>query len=339
MEYRRRFLLEKAAVQVLGAAAVAAVYFLPALAWTPSDPDAATSFVLAGDLPGAARCALLIWVLAAVVGAVTVFMRPQGAMLIVLLGAGGTALRSAQIRAWLWQQNSHIPAMYGRLAVEIVAGAAVLFAAAVVVDFTRRLVARVRPAWLWRSPLEGLTDEEAVSLDEGSPADVAAAARVGSFLRPAASLGEIITNAFRRSRGKGGPSDSARELGAVGVTAVIGMAATMLLMQSPARGQIIFSLLAAFFAATLIANALLAPRHSLVVLTAPVAAGLLACGLGALTSVDHSAIGWANVKLYARALPIDWLFAGGAGVLLASWVAHRHHEWKRMAKLHEELAA
>jgi len=338
MEYRRRFLLEKTVVQVLAAAAVAAVYFLPALAWRPSDPHAATSFVLAGDLAGAARCALLIWALAAVVGAVTVFMRPQGAMLIVLLGAGGMALRSAQIRAWLWQQNSHIPAMYGGLAAEIVAGAAVLFVAAVVVDFTRRLVARARPGWLWRSPLEGLTDEDAASLDEGSPADIAAAARVGSYLRPGSRLGGVITGTLRWPKGKGGLSDSAKELGAVGLTAVIGMAVTMLLMQSPARGQIIFSLLAAFFVATLIANALLAPRHSLVVLAAPVAAGLLACGLGAVTSVDHSAIGWANVKLYARALPVDWLFAGGAGVLLASWVAHRHHEWKRMEKLHEGLA-
>lgn len=339
MEYRRRFLLEKVALQVLSVAAVAAVYFLLAKAWAPNDPEAATSFMLAGDSIGALWCVLSIWALAAVVGAATIYLRPQGSMLIVFFGAGGTALRSPRIRAWLWQRNADLPAMYRELAVELLAGAVVLLIAAIILDATRRMVAELKPDWLWRSPLAELTAEELAALNEGPGDQVAAAAMIGQYLRPIKGLREMLAGVFQRSDQKvAGMTDATRTIAAAGLTMAIGLAFTMMLLRSPDRGQVLFAVLVSFFAAALISHKALAPRHSMVMLAGPVLAGLIACVLASFTSIDQSPIGWANVKLYARALPIDWLLAGGAGVMLACWVAHRHHEWKRMETIYESLA-
>jgi len=336
MDYRKRFLLEKLTVQVMSAAAVAAVYFLLADRWVPSDPQAGMSFVLAGNPTGAVSCAVTIWVLAAIVGAMTAFIRPQGAMLIVLAGAAGATLRSAPIRAWLWRDGD-LAAMYRGLILELVIGAGVLFVATIVLDLARRAVAAARPTWLWRSPLEDLTDDKVAMLSEGSAENVKASARLCPYLRATAALA-MLKDALGKRRGDGrGHGQAGRPLSTAVLTLVIGMAVVMLLMQSAKRGQILFALVAGFFVATLIAEHLLSSRHSPAVLIAPVLAGVLSYLLGAITSIDHSPVGWANVKLYARALPIDWLFAGGAGVLLACWVRHRKHEWKRMEELDRSI--
>lgn len=335
MEYRRRFLLEKVTVQVTAVAALAGVYFLAAGAWVPKDPQAGMSFVLAGDLAGAAGCILTIWVLAAAAGAATAFVRPQGAMLIVLVGGGGAVLRSAPIRAWLWR-DGNLAAMYCGLILELLIGAAVLFVAAIILDLARRAIARAKPRWLWRSPLEDLAAEDLAMLSEGSAEEVNAAARVCRYLRSTAGLVGMLKGIGGKS-GDGRRTQAGRSAAAITLTLVIGMALVMLLMQSARRGQIVFALVAGFFAATLIALNLVSPRHTLTVLIAPVLAGVLTYILGAITSIDRSPMGWSNVKLYARALPIDWLFAGGAGVLWACWLSHRSHEWKRMESLDGDL--
>jgi len=340
VNYQKRFLLEKLSLQAMAIAAMAIVYFLIAGLWRPSDPQAGMSLVLSSNLNGTVGLLLTIWGLAAVIGAITVFMRPHGAMLIVLFGASGFALRSASIRAWLWQYGADLTPMYGGLILELVAGSIVLFVSAVIVDATRRFVAEVRPDWLWQSPLEDLTAEQLAAITHGQAQDVTESTRVSRYLRPAGSLVALFKGVVSERRsGATSLGYAGRSIAAVAMTLAIGMAAVMLLMQSPDRGQVLFALLAGFFLAALIVHVIFSPRHSMVIMAAPVLAGVLSYVLGAVTSVDRSPVGWAHVKLYARALPVDWLFAGSAGVLLACWVAHRHHEWKTMERIYEDVTS
>jgi hypothetical protein len=305
---------------------VAVVYFFLASTVSPRDPKAGLSFVRDGNLAGGLWFSGVTLMFAALVGAVTVFIRPSGAMVVLLIGAGGLSVRSGPIRPWLWHMHDNLPAMYGGLILELLLGAVVLLLGSIILDLIRRLVGAVRPAWLWRH-----------KNPQGQRMDAA-----GSFLKLPGSLAALVKGVFQlRSnwsiKKRTEPKDAVRALGCLTLTCVTGFVLVMLLAQSPNRGQILFALAASFFLAVLIGLHVSPTKYGSVVFAAPVLVGVLMYILGAVTSVNGSAMVWTKARYYAQALPIDWLFAGGAGAMLGCFIWQRKQEADRVQKSSEDV--
>jgi hypothetical protein len=106
----------------------------------------------------------------------------------------------------------------------------------------------------------------------------------------------------------------------------------MLLMQSSHRGQIIFALFASFLLASLIAHQQFATRFSVVAWGAPLLTGVLFYVLSIASSGYAGPNVWIRVQSFARALPVDWMTAGGAGGVLGFWISERIHELRHIER-------
>ena len=145
--------MEKFQVQLVTVAALAVVYLGLWPLFRGSDPSGPVTFLSNGSLAEMGLFAVVFWALACVCAAVTITGRPEGAMIAMLIGAGGLALRSGQIRTLLWSNMANGSALYGRLAVEVLILAAVVAVGSTVIGLVRLAASRVRPRWLWRDPL------------------------------------------------------------------------------------------------------------------------------------------------------------------------------------------
>jgi hypothetical protein len=113
----------------------------------------------------------------------------------------------------------------------------------------------------------------------------------------------------------------------------------MLLMQSTRRGQIIFALFASFLLATLIAHQQFATQFSVVSWASALLTGVLFYTLAIAKSGHVEPNVWTAVQESARALPIDWMTAGGAGGVLGYWISERIHELKHIERHAENESA
>jgi len=102
MKQTYRYWLEKLQLQLVTAGALAVVYLLFWKALRGSDPSAAISFLANGNSGEFILFVAVFWALAAACGALTITARPESAVIAVLLGIGGLALRSGQMRSLLW---------------------------------------------------------------------------------------------------------------------------------------------------------------------------------------------------------------------------------------------
>lgn len=344
MSHRRIHLLEKLQVQLAAIAAVVAVYFLVAPCVGPADPGAPITFVPDGDLGRALVVMAVVWLVSAACAVVTVSARPEGAIVAALFGAAGISLYSPPIRALLWSRQDALRGVFAQLRLEVLLLSVVLVGVVVIVTLVRRGIARLRPGWLWQSPLL-VAAKAKKAKSGGSPGkplkDLVVAAvgpsEVGMVLRVLEWLGLVDRNAPRRPKSRREAVTKSAYF--FGLALLISLVLLLLLLRSPQRGQILFALLASFAIAVLIAHQLFPASVSIVAWLLPVAAAVILYTLAVHSSIPSNPQSWMGVPDYARALPIDWLTAGCGGAVLGYWISERLHEARHIESEEESEGA
>jgi hypothetical protein len=291
--------LEKAQVQIASAAALAAVYFGLAPAVAPADPLLPITFLPGG---GAMR---LLWTvgglcaLSAGCAAIAFSSRKEGALLAVLIGAGGLSLRSPAIRTLLMAAGADTGRLYFSLLAEVLLLWCGLALAVLVIDLAQGAMGRLLPGWAWKGPVP----------PRGRDPKAAATARAMESITCAA-LGLIVSVILLR-----------------------------VLLQSSDRGQIIFALAASSAIGVLIAHQVFPARHGIAAWGVPVLTAAAFYLMSAFARVAPTPVGWAGVRLDGMPLPIDWLSAGGGGAVLGYWISCRLHELRALEREEKKIQA
>ncbi len=294
---------EKFLVEVIAAAALAVGYFLLYPAVRDSDGQEAVSFLVAGGVRQIVIFAAAVVAMSAACAALAIRARPAATMVAALVGIAAVSVRSPQLRTLVWLQSGGLGAMFARLIVEVVVFGVILACAVIVAGRVRAAILAIRPGWGWRPPWH-------VPDDSQSP--------------PATRLTGL---------GKVGQS-----LASAAVALFIGIAVVAVMLKSADRGQVIFSLSAAFALAVIIAYHVLPAPLVSVYFAAPLLAGVLFYALASVGSYDMSIPqGWVGLPWYARALPVDWLTAGGGGAAIGVWIGQRMRDERAMEALESRL--
>ena len=319
MPYKRRHLLEKLQVELAAGAALAVMYLAvgPVLGWW--DPEWPTTFVPSGAFAQMAGFAATVWILAAACALVTVSSRPEGALLATLVGAAGVSLHSSPIRTIFWQHEGALGLLFGMLIAEVLLLVVVLLVAEMVVFVVRTGVARWKPGWMWR----------------GRVGPSGPSARAHGDSEPGAGLtlgGGLLRTILARKRlpGATGGRVGVVSVSCLGVSVLIGAILLMLLMQSSHRGQVVFSLFVSFLLAVMIAHQKFPTPFGAAAWISPILTAIVFYLLAAGASMETVPNSWTHVPFYARALPVDWMAAGGAGAVLGFWISERIHELRHM---------
>lgn len=342
MEHHHHHWLEKLQVQIVTAAGLFAMYFL---AWPivrpPHDPLSPMVFLPLGGLGSMAAFAGVFCVLVAVCAVVTIAVRPVAALLAATLAAGGASLRSEQIRRVFWARQADMAGLYTELMLEAIMLALLAALAVLIVFLVRRLMAAVRPNWMWTDPVAELTDEQRANAGD-APMDKVK-------LIPLDFVAAIYV--YLRSLMVGASKDASREVGlretipvtvgrclaCVAVASLIAVLLLMALMRSADRGQIIFALVASFTVAVFVGHQLFPQPYALVIWALPMVIAVVFYAIAwAVAPAAGHVTDWAKVNMLFRALPIDWLAAGGGGALLGFWASQRVHEYRLVHHHHEQ---
>ena len=337
MKHERHHWLEKLQVEFAGGGALALTFFVigPMRGWW--DPQWPTTFISTGSFGGLLGFALLVWLLAAACAALTISSRPEGALFATLVGAAGISMHSAPIRALFWSHEASLAGVFVQLIGELFVLFVVVVGAMHIIHQVRALMARLCPNWMWKGRITAESDD--LQTTSGKP-DAVRKRKYGTAKKlwlDGGILGQIL--------GPEGmpvisPGQEAKSRKAALVCAISCLAATMLygsimlmlLMRSAHRGQIIFALFASFLLATLIAHQQFATRVSVVSWGSALLTGILFYMLAMASSGRVGPNVWIKVQLFARALPIDWMTAGGAGGVLGYWISERIHELRHIER-------
>jgi len=329
MNQRRIHWFEKFQVQLATAAVLAATYFALWPLLRNCDPQEPLTF-LADGADRTLTLAIAFWAIACICAAGTAGGRPEGAMVAALIGLGGLSLRSPPMRALLWAHMNSAAALYGTLILEILLLACVVAVAEVTVGLTRRLTGLVAPGWKWRDPSAKLSDKQREELGEvplgGKPVQ-------GGLL-----LDVLLAVFSRPMRRQPSPAHATprswmvKAASFLALATVIATVLSLLLMRSSDRGQILFALLVSFFLGSLVSHQKFPCGLSALCWIMPVVVGVCFYALGAASSMGPGPQGWIEVGYYARALPIDWITAGGGGAMLGYWASSRIHQMRRIER-------
>lgn len=330
MTHRQTHFLEKLEFQLTAVAAVAAVFWLAWPALIPADPELPATFLAGGGGLGrllvlAAAAALL----GVICGASTATGRPQTAAMALAVGLAGLSFRSRRIRTLLWDQQDALPAMYWMMALELVVLLVIFFAAASLTMLGRRLVAGLAPSMLWNDPLLELDEDRREEYDR-----VQARVEGGEITpwTPPTMLAVLKAPlGFPRDLGVKDEKLPVREnllRGVMGFMVSILAAAIIffLLLRSPERGQVLFSVFAGCFLGVFIGQRVSPAQTNLAAWAVPVVLGLFLYVLAAVSSVYSGRGAWLSVATYYRVLPIDWLTVGLGGAMLGHWENLRMRE-------------
>lgn len=315
MSHQRWHIIEKIQVEAAAVAALAAMYFLFWQWVKPSDVDGAVVFFPLGAFKEFAAFVAAVWLLAAGVALLTTSARPQGALLAALVGAGGVSLRSQPMRLLLMRFEPP-GSLLGPLMLELLAMVVVLMGAMAIIQLVRRAVARVRPGWVRPDGAD-------------SPAAGPQRVNVPLFLlsglwHPQALL--RLPAGGRQARQSAGDVVVAC-LASLGLTVLIGLVLMKVILFDTSRGQILFSVAAAFFVGAAVATYFFPVNSPLPCWIAPVLLGLLFYAKAA-TVGDAGVLTWTRVDAFTHILPVDWLAAGCGGAVGGYWLACRVHEAK-----------
>lgn len=329
--HRRTHGLERIQVQAAATLALLAVYFRFWTLFAPPDPLAPITFLAVGRSWPALGLVGFLCVLGAVVAAATLSSRREGALLALLIGAGGISLRSPGAGDLLWLQAPALGRTYLKSMEEVVLLWCGLAAAAVVIDLVRGVLGRLCPGWVWKSPLADVSEEDrARSLKEAQKAETEFVIRHGWISGLVRSLGIMGT---QRAGVPTPPRKAMWEaLQSLALALVLSGALLHITLQSGARGQILFSLAASFAVGVFIAHQCFPTPYSIVAWCLPLVAALFFYALAAAAPVPATVQGWTHVAPFGRVLPIDWLTAGGGGAVLGYWLSWRIHELRLIEK-------
>ncbi len=323
MKHRRLHWLEKVQVQLATLAGVVVVYVFFASALRPVDPYLPIVFLPTGNYAQIAVLAVLLWALAGVCAIATLTSRPEGSLLAALFAVGGVSLSSPSLKTLLWARQGEFGGLFRAFAAETIILSALLVGAVIVIALVRRLARKFAPGIMWRDPLAEFTDQHAQGQEEPGyllhgwlrydPIGLAALLTIYLLGRKGASKADSARagEAFRRL------------VMCLAASLLFALILVALLMRSTARGQVIFAVVAGSFLAVLIAHQLFPTPFSAVAWLTPLLAGVILYAVSAYTS---SSVPPSDVPLYASALPIDWLTAGGGGGMLGFWVSSRIFE-------------
>ncbi|MHC4293992.1 MAG: hypothetical protein ACYSTL_00235 [Planctomycetota bacterium] len=340
MNHRRHHWLEKFRVQLATAGVLAAAYFGLWALLRGADAQSPLTFLGADGYGRLLRLGIAFWVACVFCAAVTVSNRPEGALIAVLIGFGGLAIRSVRIRSLLWSNMDSLGGVYHVLILEVLLLGCVLVAGWFVITFVQTLIAKVFPGFTWRGPRAGLTKPEIEQFIS------AGFARRWVFT----TLVGLDGYYYARSPDDKAPSPSdvkmmslptepgalKQFLSSLVLQLIVVAVLILLLARSAERGQILFALVASFFLAGLLANQLFPSPYAVAGWVLPIVLGICFYALAAMTAIGKPPQGWIEVSYYARALPIDWLTAGCGGAVLGSWVSARIHEMHRIEHLEEK---
>lgn len=307
MDHKRHHWLEKTQIELAALAAVLAVYFLIWPAFRPSDPLMPITFIATGGWAVACKFAGMFLLLALISAAITIKARAEGAALVCLFGAGGLSLRSASAAGLMQISGGKLSGLFLHMMMEMAMMAAMLAAAVAIIDAIRSQILRRRPSLLWTSPLDIAEKKEKFAEN------------------PLWNLGQGKTLTGARTGQTNNSKIVLKTVGCLVISLVIGLVLTMLFMQSPARGQILFAMFAGFFLAAMAADQFCPTRIALAAWCSPILAGMLLYLLSAANTAGNSST-WTSVNMYGLALPIDWLTFGCGGAVLGAWVSQRIRE-------------
>ena len=335
MTVRNALWVEKLQVQVAAIAAVLLTYLLVWRVVSPTDPEAPITF-LASGLPGnLAVLAVVLWSVAIASGVLTFCGRPEGALVALVVGAGGLSLRSHSIRTLLFDRQEDMGAMYWQMALEVVVLAALIAVGAVVAGLARQMARAAMPKLAWRDPLPDLSEADRkaynAAIDEARTQKWSLALGMSVFT---VFLGLVFVPGGANARLPGKDSAPRRGLNFL-VTLAISLAAVLVLMQSARRGQVLFALLAGNFLGVWLTQQALPTRLTAIAWVVPILIALGLYVLAAATAVSGAGA-WMDVPFYAQALPIDWATVGLGGAILGQWVTLRMREMKYIEQQEQE---
>lgn len=292
MNHPQRHWLEKLVLQLTTAAAMVVAYYLVYPSVRLHDSQLAIAFLPTDSFRQVGVFAISAIVLAVACGLMTLSTRAEGAIVAALLAAGGVSLRSPAFETLLWRQGDDFGHLFVALIGEVLFLAAVVAAMVLVATMIRRTVERVRPTWLWQSPVPRVPSQ--------------AASRPNRPEDRRSAVGKVVVS--------------------TGLAVVAGVVLLLVLMQSARRGQVLFSLLVSFMLAVMFAQRIMPSPFRLAFLAAPLIAAVFLYALASVASVGQDVQDWINVPIYARVLPIDWFSAGCGGAMLGCWFSERANE-------------
>lgn len=287
--HRWRF-IEKLQLQIAVVIGLAVMFILAWPTLRPLTHDGAAVYLADGQLPKLGLLAL--WLLAWSAGAavLTISARPGAAHAAALLGLGGVCFHSPTLRRLLMTH----PQQGGRVLLWLAGELLILTIAAVgatmVVALIRRLVARHHPTLMHPN------------CRPDTPAE---------------------TRHWPKSTGGSLPSvdKTVAALLAGAVTLAAGFAILSVLLFDASRGQVLFSLVAAFTLSAMLGQWLFRSALPLPLLLAPPALGVALYLIG--SNVPSGPLAWMHLWPMAQPLPIDWIAAGCGGTQLGYWIANR----------------
>jgi hypothetical protein len=205
--------------------------------------------------------------------------------------------------------------------------------AELLIGLVRRHIAATQPGWLWRDPLEDLTDQQRKILEKHTPADDR---KVFWFsFNPAGMLLLNLAQRFTDKKNTSAQTDAIRKklgntrqqiLGCLATGVVLGIILVFLLMQSAQRGQVLSALFAGFLVASLLAMHFFPVDSVFIAWAMPLITAVLFYALAAISYIHTPAEEWTKIHPQFQALPIDWLTAGGAGAMFGFWLSGRSRE-------------
>jgi len=334
MNSQQHHRFEKLQVQIIPAAAVLAVYFLFWPVIRPNGPLTAVAFVPMGGYGALAAFVAALWVLAGICGVLMVTCRPESAMIAAAFGAGGVSLRSARIRSLLWSRQADVGGLFTELALETAVLLVAAVGAGLIVLIVRKTVSGTYPRWVWKDPLAKLSEKQRKKVKDGQ--DKPAAYWGDPLLAVVASTCHKIMALLGR-RGSvhaGEKADRAtavlRAVGFLIVGMAVGAALLLVLTRSADRGQVLFALVASFLLGSLMAQQTFPTPYGIVAWAMPMLTAVIVYWCAGSVSAAAAASDWTRVPLCGRALPVDWLTAGGGGALLGHWISARIHEQRHL---------
>jgi hypothetical protein len=331
MTHRQTHFLEKLEFQVSAIAAAAVVYWFVWPLLILHDPALPICFLAGGDGAHIFTLIGLACALGIACGAITVTARPQTAVMALVLALGGLSLRSPRIGSLLWAHQDSMSVMYWRMALEVLLLLAVVVIAGAAAGIGRRLAAGLAGGLIWRDPLLELDDERRAAYnrelarrkaEKASPWTVAMVLSLLSL-----PLGIIwVPGEDVKSDKLLGRDTAVRGVLGFMVSLTASAIIVLVLLRSPERGQILFALFAGCFLGVFLGQKVVPTQTNLTAWAVPVVLGGALYLLAAISAVGSGQGAWMDVRLYAQALPIDWMTAALGGAMLGHWEDLRMRE-------------